>query len=72
MKRGYNYTSKQYKYFIDNCEFSEREAEVLQLKREHLTVKEMSPILDCSERTIYRIISNINEKIKIINGSNCQ
>lgn len=53
----------EYDYFIENCNFTDREKEVLDLRRKDKTYIAISMELNMSERTVNRVIKKIKAKI---------
>jgi DNA-binding NarL/FixJ family response regulator len=62
-----DFNKSEYEYFIENCNFTDRQKEILDLRRKGKSIIEISFITNYSERTINREIKTIKHKIyKII------
>lgn len=53
----------EYEYIIDNCNFTDRQKEILDLRRSGKSLIEITFITNLSERTINREIRSIKFKI---------
>lgn len=53
----------EYDYFIENCNFSDRQKEILNLRRKGKSITAISLELYLSERTVNREIKRIKHKI---------
>lgn len=58
-----DFNKSEYEYFIENCNFTERELEILNLRRKGKTIIEISFLTHLSDRTINREIKKIKNKI---------
>lgn len=62
-----DFNKAEYEYFMDNCNFTDRQKQILDLRRKGLSIISISFRTDLSERTINREIRKIKNKIlKII------
>lgn len=62
-----DFNKSEYDYFIENCNFNERQKEILNMRRQGKSIIEISLSTYLSERTINREIKKIKHKIlKII------
>ena len=62
-----DFNKAEYEYFIENCNFTERQKEIIDLRRKGKSIIEISLEINISERTINREIKTIKHKIyKII------
>ena len=62
-----DFNKSEYEYFIENCNFTDRQKEILDLRRKGKFIIEITFITNLSESTINREIKNIKRKIfKII------
>jgi DNA-binding NarL/FixJ family response regulator len=58
-----DFNKSEYEYFIENCNFTDRQLEILNLRRRGKTIIEISFTTHLSERTINREIKRIKNKI---------
>lgn len=58
-----DFNKSEYEYFIENCNFTDRQIEILNMRRKGLSIVRISMELFISERTINREIKNIKNKI---------
>lgn len=61
--KNLDFNKKEYEYFIENCNFTDRQLEVLNLRRKGKSIIEISMLLFVSDRTIKRDIKEIKRKI---------
>ena len=62
-----DFNKAEYEYFIENCNFTDRQLEILDLRRKGKSIIEISLEINLSESTINREIKTIKRKIfKII------
>ena len=61
--KNLDFTKAEYEYFIDNCGFTDREIEILNLRRKGKSIIAISLEAHLSERTILRILKKIKHKI---------
>lgn len=62
-----DFNKAEYEYFIENCNFTDRQKEILDLRRKGTSIIEITFITNLSESTINREIKTIKRKIfKII------
>ena len=53
----------EYNYFMDNCNFTDRQKQILDLRRKGNSVLGISLKMYLSERTVYRELKHIKRKI---------
>ena len=58
-----DFNKSEYEYFIENCGFTDRQKEILNLRRRGKSIIEISFEIHLSERTINREIKRIKSKI---------
>lgn len=58
-----DFNKKEYDYFIENCNFTDRQKEILDLRRKGKSIVEISFLVHLSERTINIEIKRIKHKI---------
>ena len=58
-----DFNKSEYEYFIENCNFTDRQIEILNMRRKGLSIIQISMELFISERTINREIKSIKNKI---------
>lgn len=58
-----DFNKSEYEYFIENCNFTDRQIEILNMRRKGLSIVQISMELFISERTINREIKSIKNKI---------
>lgn len=58
-----DFNKTEYEYFIENCNFTDRQKEILDLRRKGLSIIAISIKTYLSERTINREIKKIKKKI---------
>ena len=61
--RGLDFNKAEYDYFIENCGFTDRQIEILNLRRRGKTIVEISMVVNLSTRTIDRELKAIRKKI---------
>jgi len=62
-----DFNKSEYEYFLENCNFTDRQKEILDLRRSGKSIIEITFITNLSESTINREIKAIKRKIfKII------
>ena len=59
----FDFTLKEYDFFIENCFFSEREELIFYMRQKSKSIIEISLELNVSESTVKRRIKNIHKKI---------
>lgn len=58
-----DFNKSEYEYFMENCNFTDRQINVLNMRRKGCSIVEISLKLFVSERTINREIKCIKNKI---------
>lgn len=58
-----DFNKSEYEYFLEQCNFTDRQKEILDLRRKGLSIVSISMRLYLSERTISREIKRIKRKI---------
>lgn len=58
-----DFNKKEYEYFIENCNFTDRQKEILDLRRKGKSIVEISLKIPVSTRTVDREIRKIKNKI---------
>ncbi len=58
-----DFNKNEYEYFIENCNFTDRQKEILDLRRKGKSIVAISIETYLSERTINREIKEIKRKI---------
>lgn len=62
-----DFNKTEYEFFIENCNFTDRQKQILDLRRKGKSIIEITFISHLSERTVYRELKKIKHKIyKII------
>jgi DNA-binding NarL/FixJ family response regulator len=61
--KSLDFNKAEYNYFIENCNFTDRQKEILDLRRNGSSIISISLKLYLSERTINREIKKIKNKI---------
>lgn len=61
--KNLDFNKAEYEYFTKNCNFTDRQKEILDLRRKGLSIVSISMRLYLSERTINREIKRIKNKI---------
>lgn len=61
--KSLDFNKAEYDYFIENCNFTDRQKEILDLRRKGSSIISISLKLYLSERTINREIKKIKNKI---------
>ena len=61
--KSLDFNKAEYEYFIENCNFTERQKDILDLRRRGLSIVAISLRLYLSERTVNREIKKIKSKI---------
>ncbi len=65
--KNLDFNKAEYEYFVENCNFTDRELEVFNLRRKGKTYIEISLALHISDSTVKRDLKKIKRKIiKII------
>jgi DNA-binding NarL/FixJ family response regulator len=65
--KNLDFNKSEYEYFLENCNFTDRQLEIFNLRRKGLTYIQMSFELHLSESTLKREVKRIKNKIlKII------
>ena len=59
-----DFNKAEYDYFMDSCNFTDRQKEILDLRRKGLSIVAISFRTYLSERTIYRELKAIKRKIR--------
>jgi len=59
----FEFTKKEYEYFVNNCFFSEEEEQILYLRLKGNGIVKISLELNMSESTVSRRIKSIKKKI---------
>lgn len=58
-----DFNKSEYEYFIENCNFTDRQKQILDLRRKGKSIIAISLELYLSERTVNREIKRIKNKI---------
>lgn len=58
-----DFNKTEYEYFLNNCNFTDRQKEILELRRKGMSIVAISMTTYLSERTINREIKKIKNKI---------
>ena len=58
-----DFNKAEYNFFLENCNFTDRQKQILDLRRKGLSIVSISMRLYLSERTINREIKRIKNKI---------
>ena len=58
-----DFNKSEYEYFIENCNFTDREKDILDLRRKGKSIIEITFITHLSEPTVYRELKRIKRKI---------
>lgn len=58
-----DFNKAEYEYFMENCNFTDRQKQILDLRRKGLSIISISMRLYLSERTVSREIKRIKRKI---------
>lgn len=61
--KNLDFTKGEYDYFIENCGFTDRQIEILNMRRRGMSIVEISMKIHLSPRTIDREIRKIKNKI---------
>lgn len=61
--KNLDFNKTEYEYFIENCNFTDRQKDILDLRRKGKTYIEISMKLFISEATVKREIKKIKHKI---------
>lgn len=61
--KNLDFNKKEYEYFIENCNFTDRQLEIFYLRRKGKTIIEISLKLNMSEATVNRELKKIKHKI---------
>ena len=61
--KNLDFSKSEYEYFIENCNFTDRQKDILDLRRKGKTYVEISMKLFISEATVKREIKRIKYKI---------
>lgn len=61
--KNLDFSKSEYEYFIENCNFTDRQKDILDLRRKGKTYVEISMKLFISEATVKREIKRIKHKI---------
>lgn len=61
--KNLDFNKKEYEYFIENCNFTDRQLEIFDLRRKGKTIIEISLKLNMSEATVNRELKKIKHKI---------
>ena len=61
--KNLDFNKKEYEYFIENCNFTERQLEIFDLRRKGKSIIEISLKLNMSEATVNRELKKIKHKI---------
>lgn len=59
----FDFSSKEYEYFLEKCPFTDEEREIIALKRRGKSNVYISLMLCMSERTLSRRLKSIGNKI---------
>ncbi len=58
-----DFLESEYEMFYNNCNFTERQLEILNLRRKGKSIIEISMSLNMGEATVYRELKRIKKKI---------
>ncbi len=58
-----DFNKNEYEYFIENCNFTDRQKEILDLRRKGKSIIEITFITHLSESTVFRELKKIKKKI---------
>lgn len=58
-----DFNKKEYDYFIEYCNFTDRQKEILDLRRKGKSIIEITFITHLSESTVFRELKKIKKKI---------
>ena len=58
-----DFLESEYQMFYNNCNFTERQLEILNLRRKGKSIIEISMSLNMGEDTVYRELKRIKKKI---------
>lgn len=58
-----DFNKSEYEFFMENCNFTERQKEILDLRRKGFSILSISCKIFVSERTVNREIKRIKNKI---------
>lgn len=58
-----DFNKAEYEYFIENCNFTDRQKEILDLRRKGKSIVEITFIVHLSESTVFRELKRIKKKI---------
>jgi len=61
--KGLDFNKSEYDYFIENCNFTDRQIDILNLRRKGVSILAISSRMFISERTVNREIKKIKNKI---------
>lgn len=61
--KSLDFNKAEYEYFIENCNFTDRQKQILDLRRKGSSIVSISLKLFLSERTVNREIKQIKNKI---------
>lgn len=61
--KNLDFNKREYEYFLENCNFTERQLKIFELRRKGKTYTQMSFILYLSESTLKREVKKIKKKI---------
>jgi len=61
--KKFDFNKNEYDYFIENCNFTDRQKNILDMRRKGCSIVQISLDLYLSERTINREIKSIKRKI---------
>lgn len=61
--KNLDFNKSEYDYFVENCNFTDRQLEILNLRRKNKSIVEISMKVHISERTVNREIKLIKRKI---------
>lgn len=58
-----DFNKNEYDYFIEYCNFTDRQKEILDLRRKGKTIIEITFLVNTSEATVFRELKKIKKKI---------
>lgn len=58
-----DFLESEYEMFYNNCNFTDRQIEILNLRRKGKSIVEISMTLNMGEATVYRELKKIKKKI---------
>lgn len=61
--KGLDFNKNEYTYFIENCNFTDRQKKILDLRRKGYSIIQIGMELFISDRTVNREIKKIKSKI---------